>query len=244
MEAAFDSLAAGYDELWTNTTVGQLQREAVWRHAGPLFEGGHRVLDLGCGTGEDALLLAARGVSVAAIDSSPEMVRIARGRGVDAHVLDIGQLSTAGVGFDGALSNFGAMNCVPRLSDIREPLARAIRPGGYLAVCTIGRFCLWETLWYALQGRFRKASRRWGGEAAFGGLTVYYPTVAEMRDAFSPEFSLEAVAGIAICVPPSYVRGLAPGLLRWLGRVDAAIGTWPGFRALSDHRLLVFRRRR
>ncbi|HZL57870.1 MAG TPA: methyltransferase domain-containing protein, partial [Bryobacteraceae bacterium] len=85
--AAFDSLAAVYDDLWTNSTIGQLQRAAFWRHAGPLFRPGETVLDLGCGTGEDAALLRDRGIRTLAIDSSPEMVRVACERGIDARLL-------------------------------------------------------------------------------------------------------------------------------------------------------------
>ena len=56
--AAFDRLAPRYDQLWTRSTVGHLQREAVWRHLAPLFKPGQTALDLGCGTGEDALHLS------------------------------------------------------------------------------------------------------------------------------------------------------------------------------------------
>ena len=38
--AAFDRMAPRYDDLWTNTDVGRLQREAVWRHIDPLFRAG------------------------------------------------------------------------------------------------------------------------------------------------------------------------------------------------------------
>ena len=34
--APFDAIAARYDELWTNTGAGRLQREAVWRKIDPL----------------------------------------------------------------------------------------------------------------------------------------------------------------------------------------------------------------
>lgn len=241
--STFDRLAGVYDDLWTNTTIGQLQREAVWFHAGPIFKPGDSVLDLGCGTGEDALLLGARGIRVIATDSSAEMVRIARRRGVDARVLPIEDIGSINARFDGAFSNFGALNCVARISDIREPLGRLIRAQGSLAICVIGRFCLWETIWYSLHGQFRKSARRWRGEASSSlGSTVFYPTVREIRDALSPEFELARTMGIGIFVPPSYVRGLSPGLLEWLGRVDAKIASWRGIRSLSDHRLLVFRR--
>jgi SAM-dependent methyltransferase len=239
---AFDTLAPDYDTLWTNTPVGRLQREAVWRHCGHLFRRGETVLDLGCGTGEDALRLERRGVRVVATDSSPEMVRIARERGVDARLLRIEDAAATEQVFDGAISNFGAMNCVPRISDLREPLAGMIRQGGYLAICVMGRFCLWETAWYGLRGEFRRAARRWKGEATFGGFRVFYPRTGEIEKALAPDFILSATAGIGVCVPPSYVRGLSPGLLNSLGRMDSLAASWAGVRSLSDHRLMIFRR--
>lgn len=71
---AFDRVASRYDELWTNTDVGRLQREAVWRHVDPLFRQGARIIDLGCGTGTDARHFARAGIHVSAFDASPEMV--------------------------------------------------------------------------------------------------------------------------------------------------------------------------
>jgi ubiquinone/menaquinone biosynthesis C-methylase UbiE len=241
--AAFDRVAATYDDLWTNTPVGQSQRGAFWRLAGPLFKKGQTILDMGCGTGEDAALMGERGINVIAIDSSPEMVRQARQRGIDARVLRIEDIAEIGQECDGAISNFGAVNCVERLSDCCEPLARLVRPAGCLAVCVMGRFCLWETIWYSLQGQFGKATRRWSGQSPSSfGLTVYYPRINEIRDALSPAFKLVASAGVGVFVPPSYVPGLSAETLRRLDRIDRKIAGWRGFRVMSDHRVLVFRR--
>src|SRR5437868_14651054 len=88
----FDALAPRYDELWTESAIGRLQRRAVWRRADGLFQPGDRLLDLGCGTGADALHFMQRGMRVRAIDASSEMVRIARSRGVDATRLVIEEL--------------------------------------------------------------------------------------------------------------------------------------------------------
>src|SRR5271154_4792276 len=106
--AAFDTLASRYDELWTRSVVGRSQRASVWRHIDPLFQAGETVLDLGCGTGEDALHLAAAGVRVRAFDKSSEMVRIASERGVEASVLPIEQIGELTGTYDGVISNFGA----------------------------------------------------------------------------------------------------------------------------------------
>src|SRR5215469_8716716 len=138
--SVFDRLAAQYDRLWTSSAVGRLQRQAVWRSMDRFFRSGDKLIDLGCGTGEDALHLARRGMQIFAIDASPEMVRIARGRGVNASVLGIEEVGCIQGLFDGAISNFGALNCVSNLEILRGMLGRLVNPGGYLAVCTLGRF--------------------------------------------------------------------------------------------------------
>src|SRR5258708_3857802 len=98
---AFDRLARGYDRQWSQTPAGRAQRKGVWRELEKLFHAGDRVIDLGCGTGEDSVWLARRGVEVTAIDPSPEMVRQAQAKGVDASVGDLKSLTGT---FDGLLS--------------------------------------------------------------------------------------------------------------------------------------------
>jgi ubiquinone/menaquinone biosynthesis C-methylase UbiE len=241
--AAFDRLAPQYDQLWTRSTVGRLQREAVWRHIGALFQPGQSALDLGCGTGEDALRLMQYGLRVRAIDASREMVQIARDRGVDAEILPIENCGLLDERFDAVLSNFGALNCVADLESLREPLARMVRPGGYLAICVIGRFCLWETAWALLHRRPAKAFRRWRKSVLSSlGIRVFYPSRPRLEAAFGPRFTLLSWCGIGLCVPPSYVTGLSTGLLQKLDALDRRTARWPVLRGFSDHRLFVFGR--
>jgi ubiquinone/menaquinone biosynthesis C-methylase UbiE len=239
--AAFDSLASQYDQLWTRSAVGHLQREAVWRRISPLLKPGQRALDLGCGTGEDALSLMHAGLHVQAIDASSEMVRIARSRGVSAEVLPIENCGTIGSRFDLVLSNFGALNCVEDLEALCGPLSRVVRPGGYLVVCLIGRFCAWETAWALLRGQTAKAFRRWRNSAMSSlGFRVFYPSTRHLKAAFGPQFRLADWRGIGLAVPPSYVTGLSEGTLRRLDSFDRRIAHWPLLRGLADHRLFVF----
>lgn len=74
----FDGAAATYDATFTQTRLGRRLREAVRTEVEPLFRPGDHVLELGCGTGEDAVWLARRGVRVTATDASPAMLDIAR----------------------------------------------------------------------------------------------------------------------------------------------------------------------
>jgi ubiquinone/menaquinone biosynthesis C-methylase UbiE len=238
--AAFDRVAARYDELWTDTAVGSAQRRLVWRNFG--FHSGERVLDLGCGTGADAVFLSGRGVDVHATDCSPAMVEEARRRGgFRASVLRAEAVGELEETFDGAISNFGALNCVADLPAVARGLAKVVRPGGRVVICTIGRFCMWETLYYVGCSR---AVRRWRGHASSASLAidVHYPTVAEMKSAFAPEFTLVRWMGIGLLVPPSYVR-LPAALVRVFERIDGVMAHVQGLRALADHRLLILVRK-
>jgi ubiquinone/menaquinone biosynthesis C-methylase UbiE len=240
--AAFDSVASRYDQLWTRSSVGRLQRDAVWRRLDSLFGPADSLLDLGCGTGEDSLHYAELGAKVRAIDASTEMVRVARARGVDASVLGMEDLDCVAGRFDGAISNFGALNCVADLDTVRHALGSLVRPGGHFAVCVLGRFCLWEALWYLLRGNARKAFRRWraGRLASSLQVRVHHFSVRQIERAFQPEFTLLDWRGIGLAVPPSYVTIIPDWLLRALGGIDRRVGHWRLLRALADHRLLVF----
>jgi len=260
--AAFDEIAKRYDRDWTATQIGALQRAAVWRSLDRLFGPGDRVLDLGCGTGAEAAHLARRRVEVVTTDISPRMIQATVGRAEELGLS--GQISARTVGmeglmqldaepFDGALSNFGGLNCLrlAEISSVARSLARSVRPGGKLALCVMGRFCLWETLAYSLRLQLRKAFRRLSGraETSLGtghDFAVYYPAVTELRHAFASEFRFEEVRGVGIFVPPSSLEEFAkrfPRLLRLCALEDRAVESWPMFRAIGDHRLLILRRR-
>ena len=257
----FDAIADEYDRLFTNSAIGRAQRGSVWAVMDGAFSPGQRVLEINCGTGIDALHLAERGAQVVACDASANMIRVARQRlhaspqrgRVDFKVLateDIHQLQGA-TRFDGVLSNFAGLNCVADLSSVALDLARLVRPRGKAVLCLFGRVCLWELVWYALQGRFKKALRRLGNQDVSANLShgnriwIHYPSVASLRVAFAPHFRLVRWKGVGVFVPPSYLepwaaRFAAP--LRFAARFDALIARCPGVRSLADHVVLVFER--
>src|SRR5690349_14875278 len=82
-QRAFDSVAADYDGPKGNNALIQRMRETVWRTLTDACPPGSRLLDLGCGTGIDAIELARRGYAVLATDWSPQMVERTRARAAD-----------------------------------------------------------------------------------------------------------------------------------------------------------------
>ncbi len=242
-EAAFDKIASRYDAAWSDTPVGRAQRSAVWSRVDPLFNRGDFVLDLGCGTGVDALHLQSRGVSVYGIDSSPQMVEVARRRGIEADCCPMERLEYFDLRLDGAISNFGALNCMESLASVARSLGRMVRSGGYLALCFLSSLCLWEIAFYSLHGKVRKAFRRLHGSANSSiGATVFYPSGTAIRSAFQMDFRLLDFSGIGVAVPPSYVTFLTDWEVEQLATFDHRFAHTPILRSVADHRLYIFER--
>lgn len=77
---AFDAVAAEYDDTFSFTGVGRWYRAALREWLEAAFPSGSHVLELGCGTGEDTVWLASRGVHVTAVDASAAMLEVARAK--------------------------------------------------------------------------------------------------------------------------------------------------------------------
>ena len=76
----WDTAAETYVQDFTGTGIGGTRRQAVWRRLDKIFSPGQKLLELNCGTGEDALFLARNDISVTACDASEQMIQVARNR--------------------------------------------------------------------------------------------------------------------------------------------------------------------
>jgi len=126
---AFDSVAADYDGPRGNNLLIQRMRRALWNVVRDEFPSESRLLDLGCGTGLDAVEFAQRGVSgvytlwrpsgwhgphtlgfgtsVLAVHRLTSASRTIRCGAYDALVRDSGRARTAYHVFEGRLWGFG-----------------------------------------------------------------------------------------------------------------------------------------
>lgn len=114
--------------------------EARRRQMGPLLDKavrpGMRVLDAGCGSGRSVPLLLERGASVVGVDSSPQMLGLARARlapAASAALLlgDAQRLMFKDSAFDAVIA-VGLLDYVPDLPGCLAELVRVTRPGGRL----------------------------------------------------------------------------------------------------------------
>jgi SAM-dependent methyltransferase len=255
--AAFDRLASDYDQHFTESLIGRAQRNAVWKILLETFRSGQNILELSCGTGEDAFFLAEHGISVLACDASPKMIARAEQRlhhKSTATPVVFCHLPTERIGeldptprFNGVFSNFSGLNCLEHLDAVAFSLSNLVEQGDRLLLCFSTRFCLIEILYYLVRGQRAKALRRCRGQATamIDGvpLTVYYPTLHELRKSFAPHFRLRSSTGIGVAIPPSYLEHWVcrhAALFPLLCRIEGVVATLPFFRSTGDHMLLCF----
>jgi ubiquinone/menaquinone biosynthesis C-methylase UbiE len=158
---------------------------------------GDRLIDVGAGAGGTALIAAARGVDVVAIDASPRMVarmvaRVKDAAGVAgrarADIMDGMALGLPDGSFEAAISVFGVVLFPDADLGMRE-IARVLKPGGRAAIVT----------WTETE-RYELAARLSGAIAAVRGPQPP-PTAlpAQLRFREEPAFRrLLAEAGLVV----------------------------------------------
>jgi SAM-dependent methyltransferase len=236
--AAFDGLAQDYDAHFTATALGRTLRAMAWRHFERAFARCDYLLDIGCGTGEDAIHMASLGHRVLATDASPQMVRVASAKAERAGCaqrvkflcLPMERLGAelAGERFDGAYSNFGAINCVADPGSLGRGLAPLLPALAPLALVVMGRYVPWEWAWYLARAQPASAFRRLRrGGVAWRGLTLSYPTPAELGRALAPSFVTRNFEPMGFALPGSYAAA-------WLERSPRVLAALDNFERLAQ----------
>lgn len=224
--SAFDTLAPDYDSDFTQQPIGKILRARVHERLLTHFSSGQHILEIGCGTGEDALFLAQKGIHITATDASEEMLRITAEKTVNQANVTVEYLNIADIEkptpspkspspnprketfnsesnhFDGVFSNFGALNCIDDWRPLAEYLSVHVKSGGKVCFGIMSPYCAWEFIWHALHWKWGIALRRLRGDD-FGDLHISYPTIKHMTDDFSPYFKRINVMPLGLFLPTS-----------------------------------------
>jgi ubiquinone/menaquinone biosynthesis C-methylase UbiE len=253
---AFDRHAESYDERFSNHELGETIRSDVWKITDPVFASARHLLDLGSGTGEDAIHYAARGIHVTAVDISDQMLirlkRKAAAAGLAAKLQYIrcamNQYHPEHMQFDGIVSNFGAVNCLSDLNWLPELCRVGLKPGAAVVLTGMGVFYPFESAVLLLSGHFGRIFRRLQTSCMVSvegiPIPVYYHTLRNMRRMLGKQFLLEHVEGMRAFLPvPGWEHVGHSKILQWLDPLDRR---WCSFRwtaSLADHFVTVWRYR-
>jgi len=258
MSEAFDIAALTYDDDFTHTQIGSLQRNRVWMYLDQVLEnkGKLRVLELNCGTGEDAKRMVAKGHEVLATDISEKMLNMAKSKIIDEKItflkVDVDKISDYSLGndFDLVFSNFGGLNCIDSKSigKFAESLSHILRKNGKFIAVVMPQFCLWETLYFILKGKLQDAFRRKKNFAianVSGQLVkTWYYSPSRFDSLVSDRLEMESVKPIGLFLPPSYLEKFYKKNLRALRVLDwfeNKVGSYSWQASISDHYYIQYR---
>jgi SAM-dependent methyltransferase len=216
VQRLFDGKAAAWPSKYApgGRLAGRLTqlRDAVTRHV----PRGSRVLDLGCGTGELAITVAASGMRTTGCDISPEMLRIAetadRPGNIDWVELEPGWriLPFRRQAFDAVVAS-SVFEYVDDPVSVLHECSRVLRPGGIL-LCTVPnprhpvRWLEWLMGTVAEEPLVRAASRRWPRLNAY----LTYLDISQERHSPSWWHAVAARADLLDVHYPSSSRERAP----------------------------------
>jgi len=228
---AYDRTAPDYDR---QVQGDAWMRTVLWERYARLFRPGQVVLDVGCGTGIDALFLARRGIRVVGIDASVAMVAQARAKLADdrledlvqLRVMDINEIGSLETDFDGIISAFASLSAVGDLDGFAADAARLLRPRGSMVLHLLNRSSLWEWLGLVRHGRWPAAGPVWHTrerDFVIGSRRVphylYHAREAYARF-FRPHFRLGRGYGLGILRPPPTIHRVPPAIVALLGGLE------------------------
>ena len=254
---AFTKQSIVFDRLYCNDPMIHYKRERVRDHILAL-QPGSSLLELNCGSGDDALFFSAQGFHVHATDISEGMLKMLESKlsTCESHRITTEKISFAELPqlrnkgpFDAVYSNFGGLNCTGELQNVLRDLHPLVKKGGTVTLVLISSFCLWEFL-LLFKGKFRTAFRRFFSdkgrkahiEGSYFTCWYYHPSFVRRHLAGFEPVSLE---GLCSVVPPSYLEGFAdkyPKLFEWLALKEKQLKhRWP-WKYCGDYFIASFRK--
>lgn len=255
MEASFDKAAINYDDTFTHTAVGKMQRALVYAELSKHLTSVQNILEINCGTGEDAIWFAKQNFKITATDISPKMIEIAKSKAnLNFKTADINTITTTfqGENFDLLFSNFGGLNCLSK-SELEKFFANIdsiLDEKGQLVLVIMPKNTLWERFYFLAKAQFKNISRR-KKESVIAhvdgeNVTTYYYNPKDIVNLAKANFETVAVKPIGFFVPPSYLDEFfknKKGFLRFLNRLEQGIKNASSLSKYADHYIIVLQKR-
>lgn len=259
MQTSFDHIAHDYDKSFTQSKTGQLQRKMVWQYLDAHLSDTKilDVLEMNCGTGEDAIYLAQKGHRLLATDISSSMVEVAKTKVKKHSLAEQVSLQTLGFEqltynklqkqFDVVFSNFGGLNCVNpmTINEIALNASKLLKPGGRFIAVVMPESCMWEQFYFLLKLKWKSAFRRSKGTAMAHvdgkWVETWYYNPKLFKQLMGDRFRKVGLKPIGIALPPSYLEVFFKRkdfLLKGLNKMEKGLNKFSFLSRFSDHYLI------
>jgi ubiquinone/menaquinone biosynthesis C-methylase UbiE len=259
---AFSQQSAIFDAMCSQNTLIEYKRGRVRSHVQKYLRSHSSILEINCGTGEDAIWFARQGHRVHATDFSPGMLEVLTEKVLKSGVhrsirseqrsfTDLANLQDKGP-YDMIFSNFAGLNCTAHLEKVLRSFEGLIKQGGMVTLVILPSFCLWESL-LVFKGKFRTAFRRiFAGKKGVNSkveghffTTWYYPPSFVQR-ALGDEYEMVDLEGLCTIVPPSYIEHFDerhPVLSRFLKKNEERLkNKWP-WKYIGDYYVITLKKK-
>jgi SAM-dependent methyltransferase len=261
----FDQAAKTYDNDFTHSNIGRVLRNTVWAYLNTILPTDHslNILELNCGTGEDAIRFAKRGHYVVATDIAEEMVSITKQKVKDyklaefikPQVCDVKNIMNCKLptDFDLIFSNFGGLNCLDHfeLQKLSDSLFKLLKPNGRFVAVVMPKFSLWESVYYTSKFRTEKIFQRNTNdylEVSVGDSIVktWYYSPGQFAEIFQSHFQKLVSKPIGFAIPPSYMEakvGRKKPLMHVLSQLEYVTSQISFLSGISDHFIMDLQKR-
>jgi cyclopropane fatty-acyl-phospholipid synthase-like methyltransferase len=258
-QVSFDSYAGGYDAHFTHSLIGKGQRAIVHKYLSSLADQTRSVLEVNCGTGEDAVFLSALFEKIMCTDASEEMIKISRDKlgeikNVECKTISMQRLKDQITGgYHLIFSNFGGINCLSEaeVKVFSETCAFLGAKDSEIVMVIMGKKCLWERFYFNYKKDKQNAVRRSGNAGVPTRIMdsvfqTYYYSPAHIAQLFSKHFKMIGLKPVGFFIPPSYLNAWAekhPSLFSVLCKMEKVSAAAPFLSDYADHYLIHLKRK-
>jgi SAM-dependent methyltransferase len=262
MQQAFDTIAENYDSIFTQSKIGKAQRDIVWNYLENILSNKKnlKILELNCGTGEDAVWFARRGHFILATDQSDKMLEITQQKAIENKLsgnietrkVNLNKIEESNLNetYDLIFSNFGGINCMSfeDLFKLPNALSKNLNPSGRIIMVIMPTFCVWEMIYFTLKLNLKKAFRRSSTKKVKVKLNgeeilIDYYTPILIAKIFRKYFKQVGLKPIGFFIPPSYMEKFFSNKNRtfnFIKRLESIVTEWSLLSNYSDHYLIDF----